>query len=131
MLHRLSKFRNFEKKTSKWHHWFKGYGNFVVGVDFTYGLSCIRKGLRLRHAQQACLSMACELLHTFMVFSASFLLNKHNTISIDLATFLCLLLSDRNKSSTFSCSSLKIRRGSPVDDRPSTDKLHHFVRKKK
>ena len=26
---------------------------------------------------------------------------------------------------------LKTRRGSPVDDRPSTDKLHHFVQKKK
>ena len=26
---------------------------------------------------------------------------------------------------------VKTRRGSPVDDRPSTDKLHHFVRKKK
>ena len=26
---------------------------------------------------------------------------------------------------------MKTRRGSPVDDRPSTDKLHHFVRKKK
>ena len=25
----------------------------------------------------------------------------------------------------------KTRRGSPVDDRPSTDKLHHFVKKKK
>ena len=25
----------------------------------------------------------------------------------------------------------KTRRGSPVDDRPSTNKLHHFVRKKK
>ena len=25
---------------------------------------------------------------------------------------------------------LKTRRGSPVDDRPATDKLHHFVRKK-
>ena len=25
----------------------------------------------------------------------------------------------------------KTRRGSPVDDRPSTDKLHHFVQKKK
>ena len=26
---------------------------------------------------------------------------------------------------------VKTRRGSPVDDRPSTDKLHQFVRKKK
>ena len=26
---------------------------------------------------------------------------------------------------------VQTRRGSPVDDRPSTDKLHHFVRKKK
>ena len=26
---------------------------------------------------------------------------------------------------------LKTRRGSPVDDKPSTDKLNHFVRKKK
>ena len=26
---------------------------------------------------------------------------------------------------------LETRRGSPVDDRPSTDKLHHFVQKKK
>ena len=26
---------------------------------------------------------------------------------------------------------MKTRRGSPVDDRPSTDKLHHFVQKKK
>ena len=26
--------------------------------------------------------------------------------------------------------SLKTRRGSPVDDRPSTDKLHNFVQKK-
>ena len=25
---------------------------------------------------------------------------------------------------------IKTRRGSPVDDRPSTDKLHHFVQKK-
>ena len=25
----------------------------------------------------------------------------------------------------------KTRRGSPVDDRPSTDNLHHFVQKKK
>ena len=28
-------------------------------------------------------------------------------------------------------SSIKTRRGSPVDDSPSTDKLHHFVRKLK
>ena len=26
---------------------------------------------------------------------------------------------------------IKTRRGSPVDDRPSTDKLHHFGQKKK
>ena len=29
------------------------------------------------------------------------------------------------------CVSFKTRRGSPVDDRPSTDKLHHLVQKKK
>ena len=28
------------------------------------------------------------------------------------------------------CFFFKTRRGSPVDDRPSTDKLHHFVQKK-
>ena len=40
---------------------------------------------------------------------------------------IALLLKDTYKLSNFI---LKTRRGNPVDDRPSTYKLHHFVQKK-
>ena len=39
---------------SKCHHWFKSDGDFADWVDFAYWWSCIGKGLRLQHAQQAC-----------------------------------------------------------------------------
>ena len=47
----------------------------------------------------------------------------------DFLDHLCLALCVLQRGSQRHIK--ETRRGSPVDDRPSTDKLHHFVRKKK
>ena len=41
-------------RASKSHHWFKSFGEFAEIGDFAYWWSCIRKGLRLKPAQEAC-----------------------------------------------------------------------------
>ena len=42
------------QRASKSIHWVKSYGNFGEQGDFTKVWSCIKKGLRLQPAQQAC-----------------------------------------------------------------------------
>ena len=43
------------RRPLKLHRWFKSYGHFIKGVDFSYWWSFIGKGLRLQPAKQACL----------------------------------------------------------------------------
>ena len=38
----------------KLHYWFKNYGNFAEGMDFSCWWSFIEKGVRMQSAQQAC-----------------------------------------------------------------------------
>ena len=47
------------------------------------------------------------------------------------AFIICLTYFSLVSHTKYIGKTIKTRRGSPVDDRPSTDKLHHFVRKKK
>ena len=48
-------FRRFQIfRPSKFHDWYKSYGNFSALVDFSFFLSCVRKVLSLQPAQQAC-----------------------------------------------------------------------------
>ena len=50
-------------RASKSHHWFKIYHHFSEGVNFVYWQRCIRKGQRLKPAQQAC-SLTCNWFKT-------------------------------------------------------------------
>ena len=46
------------------HVWFTSYGDFAGWADLAYWWSCIGKGLRLKHAQQACYCVITFVINT-------------------------------------------------------------------
>ena len=62
-----------------------------------------------------------------LIMHTQILYNKKNihTILVKLVLYIFIYIL------TVFTKWKKTRRGSPVDDRPSTDKLHHFAKKKK